>query len=152
MSHHTPLNEQEIQQLMQAAHEAYQHSYVPYSRFPVGAALLTAPNADGKREIIRGCNVENASFGLAICAERVAMTKAVSEGHRDFEAIAITSKLANPCFPCGTCLQFIREFGDDTEIFFENEAGEVVRYTIQQMLPYAFTSADLPDYKLEDEV
>jgi len=145
----SPLSDQQIQELMQAAQAAYQHSYVPYSRFPVGAALLTYPDADGKRQIIQGCNVENASFGLAICAERVAITKAISEGQQRFQAIAITAKHANPCFPCGTCLQFIREFGADIEIFFETEQREVVRHSIQEMLPYAFTSDDLPEHKQE---
>ncbi|MGV3526030.1 MAG: cytidine deaminase [Candidatus Sericytochromatia bacterium] len=143
------LSQAEIQSLLQAAHAAYAHSYVPYSKFPVGSALLTAPDANGQRQIIGGCNVENASFGLAICAERVALTKAVSEGHRRFDAIAITAAHAKPCFPCGTCLQFIREFGAHTEIFFENETGEVVRHTIGDMLPYAFTSDDLAETSKE---
>lgn len=146
-----PLSEQEIQELIQAARAAYAHSYVPYSRFPVGAALLTYPDSEGKRQIIQGCNVENASFGLAICAERVAITKAVSEGQRRFQAIAITAQHANPCFPCGTCLQFIREFGSETEIFFENELQQVVRYSITEMLPFAFTGEDLPDHKHEQK-
>lgn len=144
-----PLSEQEIRDLLQAAHAAYQHAYVPYSHFPVGAAVLTYPDAQGKSQIIQGCNVENASFGLAICAERVAITKAVSEGLQHFRAIAITAQHANPCFPCGSCLQFIREFGDQTEIFFENQQQEIVRYQIKEMLPYAFTSKDLHAHKQE---
>lgn len=138
------LTAEQIEELLAAAHQAYQHSYVPYSRFPVGAAVLTKPDAEGRSTIIKGCNVENASFGLAICAERVALTKAISEGHHQFEAIAVTAQHTNPCFPCGTCLQFIREFGADVDIFFQGADGQLVHYKIGEMLPYAFTSDDLP--------
>lgn len=145
--HH--LTSAQITQLIAAAHEAYQHSYVPYSRFPVGAAILTKPDAQGQSEIIKGCNIENASFGLAICAERVAITKAVSEGRRDIQAMAITAKYTSPCFCCGTCLQFIREFGADIDILFEKPDGGILRYKISEMLPYAFTKDDLhPDGEL----
>lgn len=137
------LTSTQMRELLQAAHEAYRHSYVPYSRFPVGAAILTRPDAAGESRIIKGCNIENASFGLAICAERVAITKAVSEGYRDIQAMAITAKNTSPCFCCGTCLQFIREFGADIEILFENPDGSVLQYRIGEMLPYAFTKDDL---------
>ena len=138
------LSPEQGQALLIASHEAYQNSYVPYSKFPVGAAVLTKPNAQGERKVIQGCNVENASFGLAICAERVAITKAISEGYQQFQAIAVTAKHTNPCFPCGTCLQFIREFGSDIDILFQSADGSVVKHKINEMLPYAFTSADLP--------
>lgn len=140
------LTPDQIKQLLAAAHEAYQHSYVPYSKFPVGAALLTKPDAEGQCQIIKGCNIENASFGLAICAERVAITKAVSDGHRGFSAMAITAKHTAPCFCCGTCLQFIREFGADIDIVFENPDGSILHYKIGEMLPYAFTIDDLPEF------
>jgi cytidine deaminase len=133
----------QIKALLAAAHEAYQHSYVPYSKFPVGAALLTFPDAEGKTAVIKGCNIENASFGLAICAERVAITKAVSEGHRAFQAMAITAKYTSPCFCCGTCLQFIREFGAEIDVLFEQPDGGILHYKIGEMLPYAFTKDDL---------
>lgn len=138
-----PLNDEERGALIQAAHDAYSQSYVPYSKFPVGAALISHTDDKGDCAVIKGCNVENVSFGLAICAERVAITKAVSLGYRRFRAIAITAKHTNPCFPCGTCLQFIREFGDDIDILLENEDGSFSCHNILAMLPYAFTSADL---------
>lgn len=137
------LSEEQIQALMKAAHAAYAHAYVPYSGFPVGAAVLVRQPERDQPLIVSGCNVENASFGLAICAERVALTKAISEGFRDFLAVAVVAKNVTPCFPCGTCLQFIREFGADTEIFFEDAQGQRVRHTIGAMLPYAFTANDL---------
>lgn len=143
------LSPEQVKQLLAAAHEAYQNSYVPYSRFPVGAAILTEPDAQGQRQVIKGCNIENASFGLAICAERVAITKAVSEGYRKFSAMAITAKHTAPCFCCGTCLQFIREFGAEIEIVFENPDGSVLHYKIGDMLPYAFTKDDLPEFAEE---
>lgn len=137
------LNETEIAALIEAAHEAYSHSYVPYSKFPVGAALITTLDEQGDCTIIKGCNVENASFGLAICAERVAITKAISLGLNQFRAIAITAQHTNPCYPCGTCLQFIREFGDDIDILLETENGQFICYGITEMLPHAFTAKDL---------
>jgi len=140
----SPLTPEMIKQLLSTAQAASAQAYVPYSRFPVGAALLVRDASTGQFSMVQGCNVENASFGLAICAERVAITKAVSEGHRQFLAIAVTSKYTQPCFPCGTCLQFIREFGDQIEIFFEDQAGQVVQHQITDMLPYAFTGDNLP--------
>ncbi|MBF2055049.1 MAG: cytidine deaminase [Candidatus Sericytochromatia bacterium] len=144
------LSEDQIQALMQAAHAAYAHAYVPYSGFPVGAAVLVRDPERAEPLIVSGCNVENASFGLAICAERVALTKAISEGLRDFVAVAVVAKNVTPCFPCGTCLQFIREFGADTEIFFEDTQGQRVRHTIGAMLPYAFTAKDLSATAAQD--
>ena len=137
------LSEEQIQALMQAAHAAHAHAYVPYSGFPVGAAVLVRQPEGAQSLIVSGCNVENASFGLAICAELVALTKAISEGFRDFLAVAVVAKNITPCFPCGTCLQFIREFGAETEIFFEDVRGQRVRHSIGEMLPYAFTAKDL---------
>lgn len=138
------LNQEEMGALIQAAHDAYSHSYVPYSKFPVGAALITEIDPEGNCAVIRGCNVENASFGLAICAERVAITKAISLGYRKFRAIAITAQHTNPCHPCGTCLQFIREFGDDIDVLLETKDGSFISYGITEMLPHAFTADDLP--------
>ena len=138
------LSQEEMAALIQAAHDAYANSYVPYSNFPVGSALITERDENGDCAVIKGCNVENASFGLAICAERVAITKAVSLGFRKFRAIAITAKHTNPCHPCGTCLQFIREFGSDIDILLETKDGEFISYDISEMLPHAFTADDLP--------
>ncbi|XP_046335787.2 cytidine deaminase-like isoform X3 [Haliotis rufescens] len=95
----------QVQQLVKKSHEMKKMSYCPYSNFPVGAALLTA---DGT--VFTGCNVENASYGLAICAERTAIVKAVSEGHRKFKAIAIASDLKEIAIvPCGACRQVLVE-------------------------------------------
>lgn len=137
-----PLSSETIARMMAASREAYAHSYTPYSLFPVGSSLL-AINEDGSESLISGCNVENASFGLAICAERVALTKAVSEGHRRFKAIAIAAQKMSPCFPCGTCLQFIREFGADILVILEQADGSAQVLPIAEMLPYTFTGEDL---------
>ena len=136
------LSPESLQALIESARDAYRHSYTPYSLFPVGSSLL-ALNQDGSETIINGCNVENASFGLAICAERVALTKAISEGHRTFKAIAISAQKMQPCFPCGTCLQFIREFGSDILVIMEQTDGSAQIIPIAEMLPYTFTGEDL---------
>jgi cytidine deaminase len=135
------LTPEEIERLIAEARQAYHHAYVPYSCFPVGAALLTS-ELEGS-VIIQGCNVENASYGLAICAERVAVCKAVSAGYRHFKAIAITAEKTNPCFPCGTCRQFIHEFGDEILVVIATAEGPPIVRTISEMLPLAFTSEDL---------
>lgn len=133
-----PFNAEQLNRLIQEAHEAYHYSYTPYSQFPVGAALLVE---DGS--VVQGCNVENASFGLAICAERAAIVKAISMGHKHFEAIAIVAEKASPCYPCGTCLQFIREFGPDIQVILERPDGPPLQVKVSDMLPYAFTADDL---------
>ena len=92
-------------QVIKAAQEAAENAYVPYSRFRVGAALLTK---DG--QIFQGCNIENASFGLTNCAERTAIFKAVSEGYRDFECLAVYGDTKDPISPCGACRQVMVEF------------------------------------------
>jgi len=114
MPESVPLPPSTIHSLIAAAFEAQKQSYSPYSKFPVGAALL---DIDGM--IIGGCNVENASYGGAICAERTAMTKAISSGIKRFTALAVTSALPKPTIsPCGICRQFLNEFlGSDTPIF-----------------------------------
>ncbi|KAH8827619.1 cytidine deaminase-like protein, partial [Flagelloscypha sp. PMI_526] len=99
------LTPDERQKLIQAAFEAKKGSYSPYSKFPVGAALLTP---DGS--IIKGANIENASYGGTICAERTALVKAASDGVRKFIGLAVVTNIAEPCSPCGICRQFIREF------------------------------------------
>lgn len=105
------------EQLMQAAQEARKNAYCPYSHFAVGAALLTEDGA-----FFTGCNVENAAYGECICAERTAIVKAVSEGHRKIRAIAVCGgpegqPAEKPCTPCGSCRQVLAQFGDaDTKI------------------------------------
>lgn len=128
--------------LMAEAQKARQKSYSPYSRFRVGAALLTK---SGK--IYTGCNIENAAYTPTVCAERTAIFKAVSEGERDFEALAIIGgaegETADFCAPCGVCRQVIAEFcKKDFKIVLGNEDNFKV-YTLDGLLPFAFTGDDL---------
>lgn len=120
-------------ELLNLAEEASKNAYVPYSRFPVGAALECE---DGT--IFTGCNVENGSLGLSICAERVAITKAVSEGNTKFNRIAVYGQTENYCMPCGNCRQFMSEFSDDMEVLCAKQGGRYVSYRLNQLLPYAF--------------
>jgi len=108
-------------------------AYCPYSHFPVGAALECS---DGT--VFTGCNVENAAYGVAICAERTAMTKAVSEGHRDFVRIAIAGKSEDFCVPCGICRQMMMEFAPDMEVICLNNKGETKNFRLRELLPYGF--------------
>jgi cytidine deaminase len=124
-------------QLIQSAIQAYKNAYAPYSHYEVGAAVL---GDDG--QIYTGCNVENAVYPLTICAERVAITKAVSEGVRRIKAIAVVTR--NGGTPCGSCRQVIREFGDDDlPIIIANMDGQYETYTLAYLLPLSFTSVDL---------
>ncbi|KAJ1906510.1 hypothetical protein IWQ60_012064 [Tieghemiomyces parasiticus] len=113
-------------------------AYVPYSKFRVGSALLTA---DGT--VYTGCNVENASYGGAICAERTAVVKAVSEGHQKFTAIAVASDLTTFCSPCGICRQFMSEFGTDLEVIMVTTDGLTSIHTLDSLLPHSFGPKDL---------
>ena len=108
-------------ELVAVARLAAENAYVPYSNFPVGAALECP---DG--QVFTGCNVENAAYGSTICAERTAVFKAVSEGYRKFTKIAVWGKGDDYCFPCGACRQFISEFGLDIEIISARGDGEYV--------------------------
>lgn len=127
------------EQLIEAARRAREQAYVPYSRFPVGAALLTE---DG--QLYTGCNIENASFGLTNCGERTAIFKAVSEGHRRFTAIAVIAETDGPVSPCGACRQVMSEFGPDARVILTNLQGNTQVTTVRELLPGAFTPADLP--------
>jgi|688.fasta_scaffold374757_2 cytidine deaminase len=121
------------QQLKSVALKARDRAYAPYSKFHVGAALLTESG-----EIFSGCNVENASFGITICAERVTISSAVAAGHRRFKAIAVC---AHPlASPCGSCRQFIVEFGEDIEVLsFDADAPDKeLRWTSAGLLPDLF--------------
>jgi cytidine deaminase len=119
--------------LLAAARAAQKNAYAPYSKFRVGAALLTK---SGK--IFTGCNVENASYGLTICAERVAITKAVSDGHRQFRALAVVCPGKKPT-PCGACRQFLAEFGDLTVICADSQNLKAAHtYRLAELLPAAF--------------
>ena len=122
-----------VQELISAAREAREKAYAPYSGFKVGAALLA-----GDGQIYTGCNVENVSYGLSICAERTALVKAVSYGQRIFKAIAVTADNEEYCSPCGACRQALAEFGSDIEVYFVNCRGEYLMYTTAELLPRCF--------------
>lgn len=125
--------------LMEASKAAREKAYVPYSKFPVGAALLTV---DG--EVIHGCNIENASFGLTNCAERTAVFKAVSEGKKKFAAIAVAADTEGPVSPCGACRQVLVEFCErDMPVYLTNLNGHVLETTVAELLPGAFTTEDM---------
>lgn len=129
------------EKLMDASKIAREKAYVPYSKFQVGAALLTT---DG--EVIHGCNIENASFGLTNCAERTAIFKAVSEGKKNFAAIAVVADTEGPVSPCGACRQVLAEFCDkDMPVYLTNLKGNVTETTVSELLPGAFTTEDM-DY------
>lgn len=128
-------------ELIDKAKEAMQHAYVPYSGFSVGAALL---GKSGK--VYTGCNVENSSFGATNCAERTAIFKAVSEGEREFDALAIVSSAGDTTYPCGICRQVMSEFMVDAELYFEDKEGNVKVYTVTDMLPHMFDN-EIPSKK-----
>lgn len=120
-------------ELINLAREASKAAYVPYSRFAVGAALECD---DGS--VVTGCNVENAALGCTICAERTAVVKAVSAGHRRFTRIAIYADSASYCVPCGTCRQVLNEFSPAVEILCAKSDGRYVSYRLSDLLPAAF--------------
>jgi len=126
------------EQLIKAAFEARQKAYVPYSRFPVGAALLTE---DGT--LYTGANIENASFGLTNCAERTAIFKAASDGHRKVTTIAVVADTEGPCSPCGACRQVMSEFGPEARVILTNLHGNTLVTSVRELLPGAFTPQDL---------
>ena len=119
--------------LVVAARGARAFARARFSKFKVGAALETA---DGT--IVTGCNIENATYGLTICAERVAMFKAVSEGHRTFRRIAIVANTKAPTPPCGACRQILWEFGGDLEVILANLQRETGRHQLSDLLPLPF--------------
>jgi cytidine deaminase len=131
-------------ELVNLAIEAREHSYCPYSHFAVGAALLTK---SGK--IYQGCNIENVSFTPTICAERTAFFKAVYDGEREFEAIAIVGgpadrPVSDLCAPCGVCRQVMREFcKDDFKIYLSKGDGTYMEASLIEMLPFSFSGSNL---------
>ena len=120
--------------LISRAVMAMRHSYSPYSRFPVGAALECA---DGT--VFTGCNIENAAFGNTMCAERVALFSAVAAGKRDFRRIAIVSNGTSYCYPCGACRQSLIEFSPNMEILCSRADGRYVSYNLSSILSPSFT-------------
>ncbi|GAB4312178.1 MAG: cytidine deaminase [Candidatus Sumerlaeia bacterium] len=132
------LKPEERSRLLDAARSMLPRAYAPYSRFPVGAALLT-----GDGEIVTGCNVENSSFGLAICAERNALAAAVARGHRRIRAVAVVSEAPHPVAPCGACRQVLAEFNPDMIVLSEGQKGDVQQWTLRDLLPHGFTGGDI---------
>ena len=119
--------------LVELAFTMLDKAYMPYSHFPVGAALECS---DGT--VFTGCNVENAAYGSTICAERTAIVKAVSEGHRDFVRIAIAGNSEDFCVPCGSCRQVMMEFAPEMEVICLNAAGESRSFALSELLTYGF--------------
>jgi len=127
-----------VETLVEAARSARTEAYAPYSKYRVGAALLTA---DGT--VFSGCNVENAAYPASICAERVAITKAVSEGYRDFVAIAVAT--SNGGSPCGVCRQVMFEFAPEMAVILADETSIHEETTVRDLLPDGFGPSCLPD-------
>lgn len=128
-----------VQALVAECLRARDRAYCPYSRFPVGAAVLSADGA-----IITGCNVENASYGLTVCAERTAIQRAVAEGHRHFTAIAVTCDIKDRFVgPCGACRQVLMEFGSDWTVYLTKPDGSYKETSLSQLLPLAFSPEHL---------
>ena len=126
--------------LLKEAREAQYYSYSPYSHFTVGAALLLGNNED-----IKGCNVENASYGMALCAERNVIAQMVALGKKDPQAIAIVGKIGTPCYPCGACLQVMWEFNPDMILVFEKENNKAETMLLRNLLPYPFSREGMKD-------
>lgn len=127
----------ETNELIEKAKEYRERAYTPYSKFKVGAAVLTR-----RGNVYGGCNIENASYPLTNCAERTAIFKAVSEGEREFEAIAVVADTEGPCAPCGACRQVMAEFRIP-RIIMANLKGKVKEVSLEELLPFAFTEEDL---------
>jgi cytidine deaminase len=131
------LSKEEKQSLIDLANETRRRAYVPYSNYPVGAALRTKTG-----RLFTGVNVENAAYPTTICAERVAVFKAVSEGEREFEVIAVVTD--NGGSPCGSCRQALAEFGLDTIVLIADGRGSLIKQTtVKELLPEAFTPESL---------
>jgi cytidine deaminase len=124
------------QALINQAVEISKSSYSPYSKFPVGAALLSDSEDE---KVFVGCNIENSSYSLCLCAERAAVSQAVSAGYRKFKAIAIIAQTLKPCNPCGACLQVLAEFAPDMEIILQNPDGSPCIQNLKGFLPNMFT-------------
>ncbi len=128
------------QELCQKAVDMLKMAYVPYSRFPVGAALECD---DGT--VYTGCNIENAGYTPTNCAERTAVFKAVSEGHRKFTRIAVAAATERFTAPCGVCRQVLQEFAPDLEVILVNREGKTLDLTLRELLPYGFDGSYLEE-------
>lgn len=133
----------DYEKLVKEAEKAKEFAYVPYSKFRVGAAVLAK---DGK--VYTGCNIENASYGLTNCAERTALYKAVSEGNKEFQAIAISTDLEDAASPCGACRQVLAEFGLNYDVLLANVKGQYSVMKVKDLLPLAFTPAKLKEERV----
>ncbi|HJF31333.1 MAG TPA: cytidine deaminase [Sporosarcina psychrophila] len=128
-----------VEKLLAESKKAREKAYVPYSKFPVGAALLAD---DGT--IYHGCNIENSAYSMTNCAERTAFFKAVSDGIRTFKALAVVGDTEGPVSPCGACRQVIAEFCDGSmPVYLTNLNGDVEETTVAKLLPGAFSKEDL---------
>jgi cytidine deaminase len=127
----------DFQKLIQDAAKAREGSVSPYSKFKVGAALLTKSG-----EIIGGANVESASYGLTCCAERVALFKALTDGKKDFTAIAVVARVKNGPMPCGACRQLLAEYAPDAKLFVANsdDFTDFREFTVRELLPNPFVT------------
>lgn len=132
------IDETTWQRLIDEATAASRNAHAPYSKFDVGAALLTSSG-----DIIRGCNVENATFGATVCAERVALANAIVQGQRDFEALCVITPADHPVAPCGICRQVLAEFAEDLPILMINTRGDRLHVTLAELLPHRFDGSDL---------
>ncbi len=133
-----PVSETELSRLSEAAKEASHRAYCPYSRFPVGAAVLT-----DRRQIFAGGNVENASYGLTLCAERAAVVQAVAAGQTVILAVAVYTPTPRPTAPCGACRQVLNEFGPDAIVVCLCDGPAILQTTLSNLLPQAFGPANL---------
>jgi cytidine deaminase len=127
------LSDPEVQEMREAALSAAQNAYCRYSKFPVGASVLSAEG-----EIFAGCNVENASYGLTSCAERNAIFQAIAKGHKNVRAVAIVTPTARPMPPCGACRQVIHEFNPDADVFCFGQDKTSKHFKMSELLPAAF--------------
>lgn len=125
-------------ELIEVARNAKNHSYSPYSKFRVGAAVLTKTG-----KIYSGCNIENSSYSLTICAERIALFKAISVGEREFVAIVISTDEKDFTTPCGACRQVISDLAGNIEIILTNGSGKTKKFRTNDLLPYPFTPKNL---------
>jgi cytidine deaminase len=116
------------EELIKTANQVREKAYCPYSKFRVGAALICENG-----EVFTGCNIENSSLGLSICAERVAVFNAVSSGNMNFKSIAIVTDADDITYPCGACLQVLREFSDDIKVILSSKKGEIVEKQINEL-------------------
>ena len=138
MTHQTQDDVRLYQKLLDCARDAYKHSHAPYSKYRVGAALITK---EGK--VVPGCNIEVVSYDGSICAERVALASAVSQGQRQFEAIAVVAEQSKEVWPCGVCRQVLAEFGVELMVIVPGQDGSIRSLKLKELLPNFFPTSEL---------